>query len=216
MLDVGDLDDLRLARRLDPDRVRAQSADDSLGDDPLLAAVLVAAQQLLAEVVIDGGVELRRVEPARATVEALAPARRTSSSGLAPMKAASGVPQQKQKQAGNCSRIAPNSGAGSWAAAVVTTTSRASTTLLISSSAILNVAAPPSLRNRPGDERCGSRRGRSGAGRAAAAAPRAQAGETGDERGGARVRVVTGLHHGVDGEKGAPAAAAERKLRQDE
>ena len=44
------------------------------------------------------GSELRRVEPARATVETLAPERRTRSSGLAPMKAASGVPQQKQKQ----------------------------------------------------------------------------------------------------------------------
>ena len=29
------------------------------------------------------------------------------------MKAASGVPQQKQKQAGNCSRIAPKSADGS-------------------------------------------------------------------------------------------------------
>ena len=46
------------------------------------------------------GSELRRVEPARATVETLAPERRSSSSGLAPMKAASGVPQQKQKQDG--------------------------------------------------------------------------------------------------------------------
>ena len=59
------------------------------------------------------GSELRRVEPASATVETLAPERRTSSSGLAPRKAASGVPQQKQKQEGNCSRIAPNSAAGS-------------------------------------------------------------------------------------------------------
>ena len=56
VLDVRDLDDLRLRRRLDPDRMRAQGADDPLGDDPLLAAVLVAAQQLLAEVVVDGGV----------------------------------------------------------------------------------------------------------------------------------------------------------------
>ena len=53
MLDVGDLDHLRLGGRLDPDRVRAQGADDALGDDPLLTAVLVAAQQLLAEVVVD-------------------------------------------------------------------------------------------------------------------------------------------------------------------
>ncbi len=56
VLDVRHLDDLRLRRGLDPDRVRAQGADDSLGDDPLLAPVLVAAQQLLAEVVVDGGV----------------------------------------------------------------------------------------------------------------------------------------------------------------
>ena len=56
MLDVGDPDDLRLRRHLDPDRVRAQSADDPLGDDPLLTAVLVAAQELLGEVVVDGGI----------------------------------------------------------------------------------------------------------------------------------------------------------------
>ena len=56
VLDVRDLDDLRLGRRLDPDRMRAQGADDPLDDDPLLAAVLVAAQELLAEVVIDGWV----------------------------------------------------------------------------------------------------------------------------------------------------------------
>ena len=49
------------------------------------------------------GSELRRVEPASATVETLAPERRSSSSGLAPMNAASGVPQQKQKQEENCS-----------------------------------------------------------------------------------------------------------------
>ena len=47
---------LRLLRRLDPYRVRTELADDLLGDDPVLAAVLVAAQQLLAEVVVDRGV----------------------------------------------------------------------------------------------------------------------------------------------------------------
>src|SRR5689334_10781967 len=36
--------------------MRAQGADDPLGDDPLLTTVLVAAQQLLAEVVVDRGV----------------------------------------------------------------------------------------------------------------------------------------------------------------
>ena len=41
---------------LDPDRVRPQGADDPLGRRSVLAPVLVAAQQLLAEVVVDGGV----------------------------------------------------------------------------------------------------------------------------------------------------------------
>ena len=86
------------------------------------------------------GSELRRVEPARATVEAPAPERRISSSGLAPRKAASGVPRQKQKQDGNCSRRAPKIAAGSWAAAASTVTSRASTTLLISPLSIRSVA----------------------------------------------------------------------------
>ena len=44
VLDVGDLDHLRLAARLDPDRVRAERTHDSFGDDALLAPVLVAAQ----------------------------------------------------------------------------------------------------------------------------------------------------------------------------
>ena len=35
----------------------ARGADDALGDDPLLAAVLVAAQELLAQMVVDGGSE---------------------------------------------------------------------------------------------------------------------------------------------------------------
>src|SRR3954468_24379543 len=96
------------------------------------------------------GSELRRVEPARATVETLAPARRTSSSGLAPMKAASGVPQQKQKQAGNCSRIAPKTAAGSWAAAALTITSRASTTLESSPTAIRDVAPSTAASNSRG------------------------------------------------------------------
>src|SRR6185295_18997215 len=47
---------LRLPRRLDPDRERTELADDLLDEDPVLAAVLVAAQQLLAEVVVDRGV----------------------------------------------------------------------------------------------------------------------------------------------------------------
>ena len=96
------------------------------------------------------GSELRRIEPARATVETLAPERRTSSSGLAPKKAASGVPQQKQKQEENCSRMAPNRAAGSWAAGEPTTTSRARTTLCISPASILSVAAPTIASKSPG------------------------------------------------------------------
>ena len=50
-----------------------------------------------------------------------------SSSGLAPRKAASGVPQQKQKQDGKTSRMALKTIAGSWAESASTRTSRAST-----------------------------------------------------------------------------------------
>ena len=48
-------DDGLLGRR-HPHAHRAQRADDAPGDDRLLLAVLVGAQQLLAEVVVDGGV----------------------------------------------------------------------------------------------------------------------------------------------------------------
>ena len=66
------------------------------------------------------------------------------------MNAASGVPQQKQKQDGNCSRIAPKTAAGSCAAAPQATTSRASTTLLISPAPIRSVASPTARSNSPG------------------------------------------------------------------
>ena len=138
------------------------------------------------------GSELRRVEPARATVETLAPERRTSSSGLAPVKAASGVPQQKQKQAGNWSRIAPNRAAGSWAEPASTITSRASTTLLISPAPIRSVAAATAASNSAGGRAlrisawavgCGSSSGngssRRPASRASAAATRAAASSPG-------------------------------------
>ena len=62
----------------------------------LLPPVLVAAQQLLAEVVVDCGVRAAAGRSGERDRRDAAPARRTSSSGLAPMKAASGVPQQKQ------------------------------------------------------------------------------------------------------------------------
>src|ERR1044072_4915217 len=96
------------------------------------------------------GSELRPVEPARATVETLAPERRTRTYGLAPMKAASGVPQQKQKQEGNCSRIAPNNAPGSWAAPALTITSRASTTLLSPPASMRLVAAATARSKSPG------------------------------------------------------------------
>ena len=56
MLDVRDLDDARLVGGLDPDGVRAQRALDPPRDDPVLGAVLVGAQELLAEVIVDAGV----------------------------------------------------------------------------------------------------------------------------------------------------------------
>ena len=119
------------------------------------------------------GSELRRVEPASATVEAPAPERRISSSGLAPMNDASGVPTQKQKQDGNCSRRAPKIAAALCAFAPSTVTSRASTTLLISPAPIRSVAASTAASNSPGGRtlrisgrsvRCGSSSG-SGSGR---------------------------------------------------
>ncbi len=163
------------------------------------------------------GSELRRVEPARATVETLAPERRTSSSGLAPMKAASGVPTQKQKQAGNCSRMAPNRAAGSWAAPALTTTSRASTTLLISPASIRAVAAADGgfeVARRAGaaDLRVRGRVRVEHRQRRLAA----QAGQARRHRGAARVRVVSRLDDRVEREEGAIAAAAERELGQDQ
>jgi hypothetical protein len=66
------------------------------------------------------------------------------------MKAASGVPQQKQKQEGNCSRIAPKTAAGSCAAPAETSTSRASTIFDISPALIRSVAAEIIRSNSPG------------------------------------------------------------------
>jgi len=60
MLDVGDLDDRRLLGRRHPHRERAQRAGDPAGDDRLLGTLLGRAQQLLTEVVVDGGVGVVR------------------------------------------------------------------------------------------------------------------------------------------------------------
>ena len=128
------------------------------------------------------GSELRRVEPARATVETLAPERRSSSSGLAPMKAASGVPQQKQKQEGNCSRIAPKTAAGSWAAPALTSTSRASTTFDISPAPIRSVAAAIIRSKSPGGRTLLISTREVGCGSSSGSGSRAQAGQAGRQR----------------------------------
>ena len=103
MLDVRHASELGIRRRLDPYRVRAQRALDPPRDDLVLMALLGAAPQLLAEVVVHGGIGT----PPGAAVAATAPLRRPSNSGLAPRRAPSGVPQQKQKQDGNSSLSAP-------------------------------------------------------------------------------------------------------------
>ena len=59
------------------------------------------------------GSALRRVEPASATVLARWPSRRTSSSGLAPMKVASPRPTANTNEDGNASRSSPKTAAGS-------------------------------------------------------------------------------------------------------
>ena len=79
------------AAGLDPDRARRELALDPPGDD----LVLARGPCRCAGAARRGGRRppgsaLRRVEPASATVATPAPRRRTSSSGLAPMKAASG------------------------------------------------------------------------------------------------------------------------------
>ena len=51
---LADLRDDRLLGGGDPHAVRAQRPDDAPGDDRLLLAVLLRAQELLAEMVIDG------------------------------------------------------------------------------------------------------------------------------------------------------------------
>ena len=56
VLDVGDLDQRGFVGGGDPDRVRAQRAGDPADDDRLLLAVLVGAQELLPEVIVDGRV----------------------------------------------------------------------------------------------------------------------------------------------------------------
>ena len=56
MLDVRHLDHDGLRSDLDPDRVRLEPAFDPPGDDRVLVPVLRALQQLLAEVIVDGGI----------------------------------------------------------------------------------------------------------------------------------------------------------------
>ena len=56
VLDVGDLHQARLGRRLHPDRLTAERALDPPDHDLVLATVLRGAQELLAEVIVDRGV----------------------------------------------------------------------------------------------------------------------------------------------------------------
>ena len=56
MLDVGDLDHRGIGVDLDPDRPRSELALDPPGDDLVLAQILGRVQQLLPEVVVDGGI----------------------------------------------------------------------------------------------------------------------------------------------------------------
>ncbi len=109
MLDVRDPRQLGLGRGGDPDRVRAQRALDPPRDDRVLFAVARVAQQLLAEVRVDGGVGAAPRSRRRARAcETRWPSRRTSSSGLAAISVASPRPAQKTKQDGNSSRSTPN------------------------------------------------------------------------------------------------------------
>ena len=163
------------------------------------------------------GSELRRVEPARATVETLAPERRTSSSGLAPMKAASGVPTAEAEAgrellahgAEEGGRVVGGGGADD------------------------HLAGEHDLAHLPrADPVCGGGDGGFEVSRRAGAADlrvrgrvrvehrqrrlAAQAGEPGAQRRAPLLRVVPGLDDGVDGEEGALAAAADRELGQDQ
>ena len=132
------------------------------------------------------------------------------------MNAASGVPQQKQKQDGNCSRIAPNTAAGSCAAPAQTSTSRASTTFDISPTRIRSVAAaimPLELAGRA-DAADLDPRGRVGIEQRQRLI--AQAGETSLERGGLAPGLVAGPNHRVDGQEYVRAAATDGNLGQDQ
>ncbi len=88
------------------------------------------------------GSALRRVEPASATVAAPAPRRRIRSSGLAPRKAASGVPTQKQKHDGNdCAHRAEDGRRVVGGMGASTETSRARTTFSSAPARIRRTAA---------------------------------------------------------------------------
>ena len=84
-----------LVGRGDPDGVRAQRAGDPADDDRLLLAVLVGAQELLAEVVVDGGVGGAAGGAGERDGLRAGPSRRISSSGEAATNAASPRPAQK-------------------------------------------------------------------------------------------------------------------------
>ena len=95
VLDVRDADDRGLVGRGDPDGVGSQGAGDPADDDLLLLAVLGGAHELLAEVVVDGGVGGAAGGAGQRDGLGAGPSRRTSSSGEAATKAASPRPAQK-------------------------------------------------------------------------------------------------------------------------
>ena len=99
------------------------------------------------------------------------------------MKAASGVPQQKQKQDGNCSRSAPKSAAGSCADGAADHHLAGQHDLLISPACDpLGRGGHRALELARADGRCGSRPREVGCGSSSGSGSRAQAGEPRRER----------------------------------
>ena len=112
VLDVRDAHERRLGRGRDPDGVRAQRAGDPAGDDLVLLAVLVAAQQLLAKVVVDRRVGAaargaRERDGARALAVA---ADEQLGAGRDERRVA--APDREHVTGGNASRSSPKHGAG--------------------------------------------------------------------------------------------------------
>ena len=187
MLDVGDLDHHRLGRRLDPDRQRRRAGARSGGRRSACScAVLGAVQQLLAEVVVDGGVG---AAPGRAGErDGRGDARRCGARAAPGWRRRTRPPacrRRSRSRSRTTSRSAPNSAAGECGRAAVTATSRARTSLSSSPARIRSTARRPRPRRRRrahrgdrGRRRRGGSSGGSGASRSDASRrrePRASA-----------------------------------------